>query len=252
MSNYSITFSTELMQNYLQAEILTPDAKFQALQTQNGTSLLFSIGTDNALYVTKEVPAARSGWERSDLSSAQIRKDFPGQSGMTCKDFASAQSAFAPQAAIDLAMVLADPQKDHLYLSLGNSDTDTSWTSAPNWTAYPFDDPAHPLAQVKITNVLLSEATDAEYLVVDVLRDPSSAEPLVFRYYIDVKKTGGYAWHPHDLAIDLEPGKYSSCLGRRAGQFVDGLYTTGQVGGSAQFMYQPLYNVFNPNVPACP
>lgn len=252
MSNYSITFSTELMQNYLQAEILAPDAKFQALQTQNGTSLLFSIGTDNALYVTKEVPAARSGWERSDLSSAQIRRDFPGQSGGTCKDFASAQSTFASQATIDLAMVLADPRNDHLYLSLGNSDADTSWTSAPAWVAYPFDDPAHPLAQIKITSVLLSEATDAEYMVVDVLRDPSSAEPLVSRYYIDVKKTGGYAWHPHDLAIDLEPGKYSSCLGRRAGQYVDGLYTTGQVGSSAQFMYQPLYNVFNPNVPASP
>ena len=252
MSTYSITFSTELMQNYLQAEILAPDAKFQALQTQDGTSLLFSIGTDNALYVTKEVPQERSGWARSDLSSAQIRKDFPGQSGVTCKDFASAQSTFAPQAAIDLAMVLADRQNDHLYLSMGDSDADTSWTSAPAWAAYPFDDPAHPLAQVKITNVLISEAADAEYIVVDVLRDPSSPEPLIFRYYIDVNKTGGYAWHPHDLAIDLEAGKYSSCLGRRSGQYVDGLYTIGQVGGSAQFMYQPLYNVFNPNVPASP
>ena len=133
MSTYSITFSTELMQNYLQAEILAPDAKFQALQTQDGTSLLFSIGTDNALYVTKEVPQERSGWARSDLSSAQIRKDFPGQSGVTCKDFASAQSTFAPQAAIDLAMVLADRQNDHLYLSMGDSDADTSWTSAPAW-----------------------------------------------------------------------------------------------------------------------
>lgn len=252
MSTYSITFSTELMQNYLQAEILAPDAKFQALQTQDGTSLLFSIGTDNALYVTKEVPQERSGWARFDLSSAQIRKDFPGQSGVTGKDFASAQSTFAPQAAIDLAMVLADRQNDHLYLSMGNSDADTSWTSAPAWTAYPFDDPAHPLAQVKITNVLISEATDAEYIVVDVLRDPSNPEPLIFRYYIDVNKTGGYAWHPHDLAIDLEAGKYSSCLGRRFGQYVDGLYTIGQVGGSAQFMYQPLYNAFNPNVPASP
>lgn len=100
--------------------------------------------------------------------------------------------------------------------------------------------------------MLISEATDAEYIVVDVLRDPSSPEPLIFRYYIDVNKTGGYAWHPHDLAIDLEAGKYSSCLGRRSGQYVDGLYTIGQVGGSAQFMYQPLYNVFNPNVPASP
>jgi hypothetical protein len=67
-----------------------------------------------------------------------------------------------------------------------------------------------------------------------------------------VNKTGGYAWHPHDLAIDLAPGNYTSCLGRQAGQYVDGLYTAGQVDGSAQFIYQPLFNVFNPGIPASP
>src|SRR5918995_1890958 len=210
MTSSSITYSTELMQNYLQAEILAPEAKFEALQTDGGASLLFSIGTDQALYVTEEVPGARSGWQRVDLSSAQIAKDFPNQSGVTCKDFATAQSTFPPKTSIDLAMVVSDPQNDHLYLSLQNADADTSWTSDPVWVAYPFDDRAHPLKQVKIAGVFLSEATDAEYIVVDVIRDPSSPEALVFRYYIDVKKTGGYAWHSHDLAIDLEAGSYSS------------------------------------------
>lgn len=252
MASSSLTYSTELMQNYLQAEILAPDARFEALPTDAGTSLLFSIGTDQTLYVTKEVPGARSGWGRFDLSSAQIAHDFSGQSGVTCKDFASAQSAFGPQTSIHVAMVVSDAQNDHLYLSLQNSGTDTNWTAQPSWTAYPFDDPAHPLKQVKIARVLLTEATDSEYVVVDVLRDPSSAEALVYRYYIDPAKSGGHAWHPHDLAIDLEAGTYSSCLGRRYGQYVDGLYTAGQVGGVAQFTYQPLFNAFNPSVPASP
>ncbi|WP_327350418.1 hypothetical protein [Streptomyces sp. NBC_01304] len=254
MSSYSLTYSTELMQNYLQGEILAPDAKFEALQAQGGTSLLFSLGTNHALYVTREVPKARSGWERSDLSTAQIRKDFAGRTGVTCKDFATAQAATttAGTAPVHLAMVLSDGQNDRLYLSLNNSDSPASWDAAPAWTAYPFDDPDHPLAQVKIAGVFIGEATDAGYIVVDVIRNPAAAQPLVFRYYIDPARTGGRAWRPHDLAIDLAPGKYSSCLGRRAGQYVDGLYTIGQVAGAPQFMYQPLYNVFNPKVAAPP
>ncbi|WP_329116314.1 hypothetical protein [Streptomyces sp. NBC_01465] len=254
MSTYSLAYSSELMQNYLQAEILAPDAKFEALQAQGGSSLLFSLGTDHALYLTREVPQARSGWKRSDLSTAQIRKDFAGRTGVTCKDFATAQAATAVSGAapVHLAMVLSDAQNDRLYLSLDNSDSPAAWDKAPAWTAYPFDDPAHPLAQVRIAGVLIGEATDAEYIVADVIRNPAAAQPLVFRYYIDPARTGGYAWHPHDLAIDLAPGKYSSCLGRRAGQYVDGLYTIGQVAGTPQFMYQPLYNVFNPKVSAPP
>ncbi|GGM23582.1 hypothetical protein GCM10010129_80020 [Streptomyces fumigatiscleroticus] len=252
MTSYALSCSSELMQNYVQAEVLAPDARFEALQTQDGTSLLFSLGTDKVMYLTKEVPGTSSGWERSDLSSAQLRADFPGQSGVGCKDFASAQAVSGAPAAIHLAMVLADEQNDHLYLSLANSDTDTSWSAAPSWTAYPFDDPAHQPGQVKIVGVLLSEASDAEYIVVDILRDPAGTEPLVFRYYIDPAKTGGYAWHPHDIAIDLEAGRYSSCLGRRAGQYVDGLYTIGQVAGAPQFQYQPLYNVFDPGIPPSP
>src|SRR5438105_1194535 len=120
MSNYSITYSTELMQNYLQAEILAPEEKFQALQTNAGTSLLFSIGTDQAFYLTREIPEDRSGWNRWDISSAQIAKDFPGKTGVTCKDFSAAQCNNLSSTSIHLAMVVNDTQSDHLYLSLNN------------------------------------------------------------------------------------------------------------------------------------
>ena len=57
MSAYNVTSSSELMQNYIQSDILQPQKKFIALQTDSGTSLLFSVGTDDAFYVTKELPA---------------------------------------------------------------------------------------------------------------------------------------------------------------------------------------------------
>uniref|UniRef100_UPI0024573123 hypothetical protein n=1 Tax=Nocardia asiatica TaxID=209252 RepID=UPI0024573123 len=168
MATYSVTCSTELMRNYLQSEVLAPEAKFEALQTQSGASLLLSISSQGVLYVTEEVPGDRHGWQRSDLSSALIAHDLGGN-GATCKDFAVAQSAFPPATSIHLAMVVSDGTSDHLYLSLANSDSDTSWTAHPSWTAYPFDNPDHQPSPVVIVGVLISEATDAEYIVVDVV-----------------------------------------------------------------------------------
>jgi hypothetical protein len=250
MGDYSLTYSSDLMRNYLQAEILSAESKLQALQTSDGSSLLFSVGTDDALYLTRESPLTRHGWDRYDISSGQIAADFPQPSGITCKHFASAQSSLAEEALVHLGMVLADSQDDHLYLSLGNSDADTSWAAAPPWTSFPFDnpDPGHRLSPVKIVNLFISEASDGDYIVVDVLTNQASSQPTVFRYYIDPDMDDGYAWHPHDLAADVQADRYLSCLGRRAGDVVDGLYTAGHVGTAAQFIYQPLYNVYNPGI----
>jgi hypothetical protein len=51
----------------LQAEIMKPDAGFQALQTSSGEALLFSIGTDQSLYVAKETPGISTGCDRWNL-----------------------------------------------------------------------------------------------------------------------------------------------------------------------------------------
>jgi hypothetical protein len=250
MADYTITHSAELMRNFLQDDILGPDAKFQALQTTSGASLLFSIGTDDVLYLTREVSGTKTGWARTDISSALIASRFGEGSGARCANFGTAQCSFGATATIHLAMVVSAADKeDHLFLSLNNSDADTSWADTPTWTAYPFDDPDHKPPQVRVVNVFLSEATGKEYIVVDVLRDPSSGQNLVYRYYIDPAKPGGYSWHPHDLAIDLSAAGYTSCLGRKAGQTLDGLYTAGHVGGHPQLIYQPLYNPYGKTAP---
>lgn len=251
MSNDTITYSSELMKNYKQAELMSPEKRFEALQTNTGHPLLFSIGTDNIFYVTQETPGHSTGWVKTDLSSAQIAEDFQGQSNVTCKTFEVSQNA--KDGTIGIAMVINDTKNDHLYLCLDNSNTDMSWLGKPNWVSFPYDDADHPLSAVNIVNVFISETSSkVQYIVADVLRDPSSAEKLVFRHYIDTAKTGGFAWYPHDVSFDLEADSYSSCLGREAAQLIDGLYTSGQVSGNAQFIYQPLYNVWDPSTPPSP
>lgn len=249
MSQFDITYSSELMENYRQAEIMSPEKKFEALQTQSGESILFSIGTDNNLYVTEELQGHKYGWEKKDLSSALIAKDFVGKKDVTCKTFEAAQNVL--DGTIGVAMVINDSLQDHLYLCLGNSNTNTDWINNPNWVSVPYDNDTHKISSLQISNVLICESvSNSQYIVVDVLRDPASAIKLISRYYIDMTKTDGYAWHPHDIDIDLESDRYMSCLGRQKGQMIDGLYTYGNVGSNTQFIYQPLYNVWSPNIPA--
>ena len=246
----TITVSTELMKNYKQALVMSPETQFQAFQTAAGNSLLFSIGSDGVLYVTAETSAHSTGWAQTDLSSAQIAASFPGQTGMSCKTFAAAQSA--ADGTIGLVLVVTDGTNDQLFLCLGNSNTDTSWVQSPAWTEYPFDNPPQ---SVTIAGVFLSETAEStQYVVADILRDPTSAEQLISRYYIDTQSTP--AWQPHDVAIDLEANSYTSCLGRQSlpgsahQPTIDGLYTSGQVDGNPQLTFQPLYNVFDSAIPA--
>ncbi|ABE62005.1 hypothetical protein Nham_1161 [Nitrobacter hamburgensis X14] len=258
MSAYTVTSSAELMQNYIQSGILEPQRKFIALQTSTGASLLFSIGTDDAFNVTKELQAAAHGWTHADLSSAQAKADFP--KGATCKTFAAAQAvAGSASAAIHLAMVLDDDANDHLYLSLTNSDVDTGWTDKPAWTPCPFNakdsaGKAIPMPKpFKIADTFVTEASDKEYIVVDIIRNPTDTDALVSRFYIDTSTPAAPVWMPHDISIDLEAASYKSCLGRASYSFgVDGLYTMGRIAGSPQLIYTPLFNPFDPATPALP
>jgi hypothetical protein len=93
-----------------------------------------------------------------------------------------------------------------------------------------FDDAAHSLSRVSVVNVFISEASDGDYIVLDVLRDPNDAVPLLFRYYIGQSKKAWQARNPHDVSTDIDATKVSSCLGRRKKDRVDGQYTLGCAG----------------------
>ncbi|HKQ05910.1 MAG TPA: hypothetical protein VJ464_12310 [Blastocatellia bacterium] len=242
MGKYVIKHSTELMQNYLQATIMAPEKEFKALQKSDGGALLFSIGDvveGGSFNVTVETAGERHGWKAVNLS-----KDFPGS---PCQHFAVAQRA---DGSINMAMVLRETNSgqsnDHLYISV-LSLSKTGNINPPQWTAFPYDDTKHSLSRLEIAGIFLSEATDGEYIVADVVRDPNSPTKEIVRYYIDRAKQDGQAWHKHDVPIDIESGKYTSVLGRKDGATVDGIYTSGQIDGSPQIIYTPLYNDIRPD-----
>ncbi len=236
-----ITYSTELMVNFKQAEVISPQKKFQALQTNDGYSLLFSIGDDEILYLTEQTQGSSTGWEQLDLSS-QLSTNYNGAK-ITAKTFAVAQNVSTNK--IDMALAITVDSVDYLYLSLNNDSTNNSITSSTiSWTLIPYDDPAHTGITLDIKNIYIAETRCQEYIVVDISKE-SFAEPTNFlqRYYIDMAKTNQTYWNPMDIGGDLDPN-VASCLGRKANERVDGIYTLGSINGESELLYAQLYNPF--------
>ncbi|MCJ1288432.1 hypothetical protein MMC26_007789 [Xylographa opegraphella] len=246
LGSYSLTYSSELMQNYIQGGIVSPQGKFEALQTSDGHALLFAISTSGVLNVVAESSGtSRTGWVDTDLSTVTIQNKFPGA---TVRTFDVGQSAL--DGTIGLAIAVSSGGSDHLFVSLSNSNSNTSWITQPGWVAYPFDAPNENQSTISITSILFSESINKQqYLIVDINRSSVTAVKEITRYYIDPSKSGGTCWVRHDVPVDIESGNYQSCVGRKVKTSVDGVYTIGKSGTSSQFVYVPIINAFGSGPP---
>jgi hypothetical protein len=148
MATMNISYSSEMMTNYVHAEIISPQKKFAALQTSDGLSLLFSIGTDDVLWLIRETSGkSAAGWTKTDLSSALLKNL---ESGASCRTFEAGQSV--QDGSLGLAMVVSTSSGDNLFLCLGNSNQDLSWTEKPNWTLSNYDAPFPEHPKLEIVN----------------------------------------------------------------------------------------------------
>ena len=244
-----ITFDSELMENQKHAVVMAPDLAFEVLQSQDGDALFFSIGSDAIFYLTREVSATATGWDKVDLSSALSSQH--GGAAVAAKAFSVAQN---PQTLnIDLALVLTTGGVDYLYLSLGNLNTDAAWANGVTWTPIPFDAGTAP-SPLTIADVLVMNIPAAggpvENIFVDILRKPGDALQLLDRYYL--APGGSPQWNLHRLAIDLAAGSISSCLGQRVSDPVPGIYTFGAIAGQQELIFTPQCNHFQPTTPPNP
>lgn len=246
---FKLSAASDLTQHAMQADILQADHQFEAVHGHAGGAMVFFIGSGDALCVAKEEPGRTHGWSRSDLSSAQISRDFPW--GASCKRFSVVQGEAG---GIDLAMVLSDGSDDHLYLSLGNSDADTGWSDDPAWLACPFnpDFSATP-DTLQIASVLISDAGDRYEIVVDIVANPGEAAPVLRRFYLDLSTPSAPEWIAHAGGAGPLVAGHSSCLGR-AGHpgAAEGLYTLGTFKDQRRLQYAPLHGQGGePAAPAC-
>ncbi|MCJ1314634.1 hypothetical protein MMC25_008316 [Agyrium rufum] len=243
---YSLAYSSDLIQNYIQGETVSPQGKFEAVQTSDGHTLLFSVSTSGILSVIQESSGtSNTGWVTTDISTATLQGPL---SGATVRTFDVGQSAL--DETIGLAMAVSSQNSDNLFIALSNSNSDTSWISNPTWVVCPFDAPNESRDNISIYGILFTETVDKqEYLIVDIDRSSGGAVTDIERYYINPSKANGTYWTRHDVPVDIQSGDYQSCVGRKAGGLVDGVYTIGKAGSSAQFIYEPIINAYGNGPP---
>ncbi len=247
--NIQIKASSELMENNKQADIMSPQKQFQALQTKEGHSLFFSIGTDDVFYLTREIPGSESGWKKIDLSSALSK--FNGGIDIVVKTFQVIQNIATNH--IDIIIAIKGEKQDLIYTSLNLLNEDATWSGDIKWSVQAYDNPSIPENTVEISNLYLTESDRNKYIVVDILKDPSDVNQFVNRYYLDpTQKLTGQVWNDHDLSANLNADTITSCLGRKSNQLVDGIYTMGKIKDKTELIYTPLYNAFNPAIAANP
>ncbi|KAL7942627.1 hypothetical protein V8C42DRAFT_331485 [Trichoderma barbatum] len=247
-----LTATTELMQNYVQGEIVSPMGKFEALQSGDGHSLLFAIDSSGVFHVIEEQSGtSRTGWHVHDLSTTTIQAQFSGQTNAVVRTFGVGQSII--DGSIGLIMVVNVNDKDHLFISLGNSNNVTSWMANPTWTDVPFDSAEEQLQEITIVSTFFAEThNNAQYLVVDIKRPAEqSIDSHIARYHIDPARVSGRYWVKHDVTVDIASGQYQSAVGRIHGKPVDGIYTAGMVGKQPQLVYEPIINYYGEG-PASP
>ncbi|KAF5558348.1 hypothetical protein FNAPI_5121 [Fusarium napiforme] len=248
----SLTFTTEMMQNYVPGEIVNPTGKFEALQTQDGHSILFSLSSANVFQaIVEQSGASSTGWRIVDLSSSALSSAFASDKSAVVKTFDANQSAV--DGTISLAMVVTSGGIDHLLLSLYNHNSTAAWTPGPtlSWKLVPFDAASTSSAAIGIAGVLFAEsdATHKQHIIVDIDRSTSDKIKQISRFYVNPLATDKH-WTSHDVPVDIQDGNYQSCVGRFQNELVDGVFTCGVSGTSGQLVYVPISNAFGSGPPA--
>lgn len=246
----TMTQTSDMMQNYLPGELVSPTGKFEAVQTAEGLSMLFAITASSPLQVILEQTGVKgTGWTPVDLSSSTVASVFPGDTSAVVRTFDVNQSAV--DGTIGIAMVVSSQGSDHLLLSLYNSNSDLSWTLKPTWKSVPFDASSTAgTSTVSIVGTMFAETeNNHQYIIVDIDRASTNTVKDIVRYYVN-PRSSSTCWIEHDVPVDIQAGAYQSCVGRVPNGFVDGVYTSGTAGTSAQLVYVPIYNYLGDGPPA--
>jgi hypothetical protein len=183
--------SSKMIQNYVQEEIVAPASKFEALHTGDGRSMLFGVDTQNRFHVILEQSGTiRTGWEVTSLSSVLIVDSFPADADTAIRYFSVGQNAV--DNTIDLAVAISWEGSGHLYLSLSNSSSDTSWIESPAWTPVPSD--AVEFSTTRLTHTIVGSMfaeteNHQQYIIVDIDPAAEGAAKHITRYFVQYQST---------------------------------------------------------------
>jgi len=231
-----IKVDSKLMENQKQAQVMQAGKTFQALQTAEGHALFFSVGSDDVLHLTRQVPGDVAGWVETNLS-ASIGK-------FAVKTFVVSQNLTTNL--IDIVVAVKGAGEDEIYTALDIENTDESWTRPIPFVKRPYDNNNMSVPKLVIAGLYTAQTSGSNYTMVDIIEDPQSANQFTYRFMLDPKKKSGndYVWVRNPLAGNVSASSPIKCsVGRKSGQKIDGVYTLGAIDNSPQLLYTPVYNV---------
>lgn len=233
----NIAYSSEMMSQYIQGEAIGPGHKFEVLQTLDGHSLLFSIGTNGVFYLTEEQPKLETGWQQNDLSTT-LQDQF--STPIQAKDFSVAQLPNSND--FGLLLALTENGKDHLYYSNAYTRNQEDNSIHLQWTSLPFDGDTPP-DTFTIDSLYYATTNEQPVGVVDVQGEQDGD---IIRYYIDPQKEASSKyWVPYLFPYDMNAQEATYlCDGKRVGAKVNGLYTLGTVGATAIVVFQEFFDYY--------
>lgn len=252
------------MKNQKHAVLMAPDKQFDALQSQEGNALFFSIGTDDVFYLTRETPEGSHGWSRIDLSSALSAQN--NNAKIKAKLFDVAQDPGSNS--IYIALAITVNAVDLLYSVVLSTDTINGWANADAdwadiaangiaWTAMDFDAGNDNKATLNISDINIFQGNQVEFIQADIIQGGSNAGDYVNRYYVDPNQGSGYYWNPVDLPAAMSSGNIHNEIGYLyAAEDAPGTYTLSGLKalGSTEMelIFLPFYNAFDSDHPEDP
>lgn len=238
-----IIVESELMKNQKAASILPAQSSFNSHQCQSGASIFLAISDSGVFNLLKEQNEDSLGWISINLCAGL--SEFYQNKQIRVKSFASEQNFTNGNIDIAIVISVADDANTYLYVatSLSNADT-ASWmsdTSEISWQAIPYDDTAHPLSTINISNVYLSpqqsEVNDSQ-LVCEV-----NINNYLQNYTVNLSGTD--AWDqlltPENFDTLLD-----SAVGKASASDFTGLYQLTSINGSIGLNFIPLQSFFGP------
>ncbi|KAF5010837.1 hypothetical protein FDECE_3010 [Fusarium decemcellulare] len=244
----TLSSSTHMIQNYVHGNVADLAGKFEAVQTDDGHSLLFAMDKTNVLNVVVENSGtSKTGWMRVDLSSSSIKQNFANSPNSAVRTFDVSQDVIS--GTIGMTMVVTSQGADNLFVSLGNPNTGSSWMSetGPSWTQVGFDvvDDTTDVSTLTIVGTMFEGTASDQFIIVDVDRSSDSSVKDIARYFVHPNNPAGKRWSHHKSLADLQDNNYQSCVGMPSNGTSKGTYNSGTTGDAAQLQFVPFHNIFN-------
>lgn len=231
---------SEWMAAQKNADLMQSGQQFDVAQLIDGTSVFLTIGSDDVLYMTHEVPAGYAGWRVRNLSEELVAVLHLGTK-LSVSKFCLTQSVKTLDC--DLALVAEAGGTQLLFYTRISGLGASSLPETLPWQQVTFDavkeadSNGFDFAAISIIN-----SNEKPICIVDVAKPGQGDDRLLERYYI--RPDHSPAWKKHSLGFTLSVGSVQTQLGRRQKDPIVGAYTLGQINGKTELQYSQLWNPF--------